>query len=142
MRKIKFIDHTADIAAEISGDSLEELFRAGFEAYMESILEESEIKKEEQQSVNVSADSREELLVNFLNELNFLTLTKKWLPAAIDELNITSNSGIHQLMGILEGESFDETKHEFSIEIKSVTYHQMEIVSESGVYRTTVVFDI
>ncbi len=31
-KSYKFVDHTADIAAEISGGSLEELFTAGAEA--------------------------------------------------------------------------------------------------------------
>ncbi len=39
-KSYKFIDHTADIAVELSGSSLDELFTAGAEAWLVSIVGE------------------------------------------------------------------------------------------------------
>ena len=39
-KNYKYIDHTADIAAEINGGTMEELYTAGAEAWLNSVVEE------------------------------------------------------------------------------------------------------
>jgi SHS2 domain-containing protein len=140
-RNYKFIDHTADIAVELKGDSLEELFIAGAEAWLVSVTDDIKSEANDLLDINLSAVSKEELLVTFLNELNFFLITKKWLCLSIQSIKIVDDSEGWGLSAELNGIKI-ENDIQLKQEIKSVTYHQMEIVEMNGNYSTRVVFDI
>ena len=140
-RNFRFIDHTADIAVKLEGSSLEELFIAGFEAWLFSVVEQNYLDSDEHLNVEMSADSMEELLVSYLNELNFLLNTKKWLCLNVNTIKIYESLEEFNLIADLKGKKIGNG-FEFKEEIKSVTYHQMEIIKEKNVYSTLVVFDI
>jgi SHS2 domain-containing protein len=89
--KYKFIDHTADIACEVSGDSLEELFTASAEAWRASVVEETKYCERELKNFELKALSIEQLLVDFVSELNFYLFTKKWLFNMIHKLEIKND---------------------------------------------------
>ena len=140
-RNCKFIDHTADIAVKLEGSSLEELFIAGFEAWLSIVIDAKNLKADDLMDADIIANSKEELLVSFLNELNFLLSTKKWISLSIRSIKIIEDSHGFEVSAELSG---IKLKNSFSLkqEIKSVTYHKMEIVKKKNNYSTLVVFDI
>ena len=140
-RSYKFIDHTADIAAEINGSSLEELFAAGAEALLNSIVDEQNFEADDLLDIELTASSKEELLITFLNELNYLLITKKWLCSSIQSMKIFNDVDGCELSAELKGTKLKKDI-QLKQEIKSVTYHQVEIVEAEGNYSTLVVFDI
>lgn len=140
-RNYKFIDHTADIALMLEGDTLHELFIAGFEAWLASVAEINDYNSGDHLKVEISASSKEQLLVSFLNELNFHLITKKWLCLNVDSIKINESSEEFNLVADLKGIKVDND-FELKEEIKSVTYHQMEIIKKKNIYSTLVVFDI
>ena len=139
--KFKFIDHTADIAVRLEGNSLEELFIAGFEGWLASVAEKIDLKSDDHLKLEFSADSVEELLVSFLNELNFLLNTKKWISLTVNSVKIYEDSGEFKLIANLNGIKLNNDI-ELKEEIKAVTYHQMEIIKKKNIYSTLLVFDI
>lgn len=141
MLNYKFLDHTADIAVEVTGSSLEDLFTASAAALHESIVEKHILENREEKQFLFTDDSIEELLVSFLSELNFLILTSKWMFNSIKEIKINKNDK-WQLDAVLSGETFNPAKHILKEEIKAVTYHQMNITEEKGIYKTKIIFDI
>ena len=140
-RSYKFIDHTADIAAQISGSSLEELFAAGAGALIHSSVYEKQFEADDLVEIELSASSKEELLITFLNELNYLLITKKWLYSSISSIKIFNDTDGCELSAELKGTKLNKDI-QLRQEIKSVTYHQVEIVEAEGHYSTLVVFDI
>jgi SHS2 domain-containing protein len=46
-------------------------------------------------------------------------------------VKITRNSG-YLLEGVVRGEKLDLERHHYKVEIKAVTYHEMEITQEKG----------
>jgi len=140
-RDYKFIDHTADIAVELKGRTLEEMFVAGAEAWLVSIVESKELKHDDNLKLDLSATSLEELLVSFLNELNFILINKKWLCLSVQFIKIYQEAESYRLSTELLGIKI-KNNLQLKQEIKSVTYHQMEIVNKNNVYSTLVVFDI
>ena len=137
-----FIDHTADIAVEVRGNTIEELFIASAFAWQESVIEKNEIKISDIKEINVNELSYEELLVRFLDELNFLFLTGKWIMLEINKIEIHSENDNLKLKAILRGENYNDKKHQLKIEIKAVTFHQMEIKKINNVFTTRIIFDI
>mgnify|MGYP000128082549 FL=1 len=137
--KHKHISHTADIAFEIEADSLEELFVEAFRVWLISIVDLSELKPESNIDIEIKADSLEQLLVDFLNEVNFLLLVRKILCVSVEKIKIDEKS--FSLFARMKYQPLTE-KTELKEEIKSVTYHQMEILNSNGKYKAKVVFDI
>ena len=137
----KFVDHTADIAVELEGNSIQDLFVAGEKAWFSAITDVESIVADDYLEIELSAASWEELLVTFINELNYLLIAKRWLCLSIQSFKLFNDSENFELSAELKGSpvSIDfPIKHE----IKSVTYHQVEIVEQNGKYTTLVVFDI
>jgi SHS2 domain-containing protein len=135
-----FIDHTADIAVKVTADSLEELFTAAADALLESSVEEISFRNNEKKRINLNEYSAEELLVSFLNELNFFFLSGKWLLNKIENIKIEEYENIWQLKSECIGSK--EVEYSPKDEIKAVTFHQMEIKNINGVYETIIIFDI
>jgi SHS2 domain-containing protein len=138
----KFIDHTADIAFDVEADTLHELFMAAALAWGESVTD-SDLKTiaKDHREVEIQAGSVEQLLVDFLSELNYLLFTGRWLCYFVEKILIVNEKGLWFLSSVLKGA---EISKEIIIkqEIKAVTYHQMEIVNENSKFKTKVVFDI
>jgi SHS2 domain-containing protein len=134
-----FIEHTADIAFDVTADSLEELFLESVRAWRISVIGDTAGKALSNLKLELSAGSLEELLVSFLNELNYLLTTKKWLSVIFENFIIDKTH--HMLSATVLGFQIDDSI-EMKEEIKSVTYHQMEIIEANNTFYTRVVFDI
>lgn len=134
-----FIDHTADIAFDVSADSLEELFVESAKAWRICVVGDISGKSLSEKNINLNAGSLEELLVNFLNEINYFLLSKKWLCVIFNKISI--NQELKTISAVASGFEL-ESSIQIKEEIKSVTYHQMEIKKINDKYLTRVVFDI
>jgi SHS2 domain-containing protein len=137
----KFTDHTADIAVQITADSFEELIQESLIAFNESVLDLVDKKSEEELDIYVKESTREGLLVSFLNEINFLLTVKKFVSESITEIVIKNEKNYYILNCKMKCSKLINNV-ELKEEIKSVTYHQMEIKEENGKFFTRIVFDI
>lgn len=135
-----FIDHTADIAVEIKADTIEELFLASAEAFKEAVVENDFRSESENYKLVLDSHSLETLLVNFLNELNFRLIIERKIFNNISEIKVHRADVNWYFECVLKESGVIEEK--IKTEIKSVTYHQMEIKKENGKYSTRIVFDI
>lgn len=141
MSNYKFIEHAADIAVEVSGGSYEEVFITALDAFCKAAMYTKDIQASEKKTINLYSEDINWLLIDFLNEINFLIQTKKWFTINCVELNIEEQDNRLKLSAVLLGtESTDSSL--IKEEIKSVTYHQLNIRKEGNVYSTIVVFDI
>lgn len=137
----KFIDHTADIAVEIRAHSLPELFQFASEALLESLTNPRNVHTVEKRTINFTAESNEEALVTFLSELNYLLTVKKWIFCNIDNICMETEDSKIKFSAIVRGEDLS-SEHELKVEIKAITYHQMNIQFENEYFTTRIIFDI
>ncbi len=137
----KQIDHTADIAFKVSGESLEELFSAAAEAWRSSVVEETNYCKRENKVIEIKSSLQEQLLVDFLSELNFYLFTRKWLFNLVKKMKIKNENDTWILTGKIEGMPLS-AEIEIKQEIKAITFHQMNIEKIGNQYSTLLVFDI
>jgi SHS2 domain-containing protein len=137
----KFIDHTADIACEVLGDTLEELFTASVEAWRSSVVEETKYGEREIKKFKLKASSKEQLLVDFISEINYYLFTKNWLFNLVLELEIKQRNDTWILSTEIEGMPVSQDV-EIKQEIKAITFHQMNIEKRENKYYTFIVFDI
>ncbi|HEX2869031.1 MAG TPA: archease [Ignavibacteriales bacterium] len=143
MKSYRFIEHTADIAVEVRGGRLEDLFSNSAEAWLETVLGSDFIPYiNDVKDVTLRELSSEELLVGFLSELNYLLFVHRWIPARVSGLTIEKKGEEFLLIARLEGEEFSLERHSLKEEIKAVTFHNMNIVKQRGEFVTRIVFDI
>lgn len=138
----RFIDHDSDIAIDVNGTSLEDLFTASAKAWKEVTVEKSNVSLKEINQINLEQPTSEELLVSFLDELNYLFHTKKWVTGNVEAIWVSEEDKIWTLSAKLKGEPYSELKHKTKAEIKAITFHQVNIKKSGIYYSTRIVFDI
>lgn len=141
MRGYNFIEHTADIAADVWGDSYNELFIAAAEAFVECVANPLTPFQPSTQILSINSETAEELLVEFLSELNYLVDVKKLIFHEMERIDISEKDNIFELSATAKLSKLDPDK-DLKYEIKAITYHQMKIEFEDNKYSTRIVFDI
>jgi SHS2 domain-containing protein len=138
----KFLDHPADIAVEVSGKSLEELFIESAKAWRKTVVHETKDSQNLILEIKLSSKIPEALLVNFLNEINYFLFTKKWLMNSVEIIKISKDILVWNLAAKITGDDISNSELSINEEIKAITFHQMNIKELNGLYTTRIIFDI
>ncbi len=141
MGKYRYIDHTADLALQIQGDTIDDLFYTAAMAWRDAVIEKSKVRKQERREIKIESDSLEECLVELVSELNYFLSADQWLFADLETLRIEEKNGKWSLTAMAAGEDLDQERHSIEVEIKAVTFHKMSIENVNGKFRTTMIFD-
>jgi SHS2 domain-containing protein len=137
MNDFEIFDHTADVGIRLRRNTREELFRDAALAMFSIMAPESAFDARLTQKVRVEGDDDEQLMVNWLSELNFLFQTRQFLPVEIF-MEMTA----HDLQATLKGDTVDPQKHIIVTEIKAITYHCLEVKKERGGWKAQILFDV
>jgi SHS2 domain-containing protein len=138
MQRYEFFDHTADIGIHVFGRSLAELFEnAGF-ALFDIITDIEAVREREKRSFALQRDTVDELLVEWLGRLLFVSTTALFLFRRFHVLQIDGKS----LQAEAWGEPLQDAVHTIKAEVKAVTYHNLKVYQEQGIWHATVVLDI
>ncbi len=138
MGSFEFVDHAADVGICIRGKSLPDLFLAGAQALMEWIgpaPADSGLLREE---ARVEAESLEELLVRWLQEVLFIFQNRHAYLVGVESMRIRGC----RLQAILTARAWGDAQREQYQEIKAVTYHQLELRREGRGWRANVILDL
>ena len=136
-----FIDHTADVAADLTGRTLEELFASAAQALTDTLTERSQVHTVITQSVTLEAPTLEDLLVDWLNELLYRFEVQNVLFAD-GSVTVEDRAGRWHLNAAVAGEPYDPARHPVRVLVKSATYHGLKVTHEQGTWGARVVFDI
>ncbi len=136
------IDHTADTGVQCVGETKEEVFEAAAEGMFSILTDLKSIAVKKHRTLNVQAETCDELLVMWLQELLFLFSTEQLLFSTFSVRieNITDNTFL--LVGTCGGEQNDGNRHSINTEVKSVTYHQLTVQNLHDHWEAKVIFDI
>ena len=136
MRAYKILEHKADLKIKVWGNDLSDLFKnAAYAMYaaMDGSLSTPDYKL---QNIKVSGQDYESLLINFLNELLYLSDVNNRMYK-VESVEIVEDEKI-KLKAALS--PFSPPPSE--IEIKGATYHNLKIKKMDAGFETTIVFDI
>ena len=136
-----FIDHTADVAADLTGSSPEELFTFAAQALTDTMTELSRVHPVVTQSVTLDAGSLEDLLVDWLNELLYRFEVQNLL---VSDATVTLRQKAERwhLQASVTGDTFDPAEHPSRVLVKSATYHGLHVRNEQGTWKARMVLDI
>ena len=137
-KKFEYIEHPADIAIRVYGRNLQELFENAAMGLYDILKPQKKIKEPQyQREKTFYSDSKEGLLVCFLNELLFIAL-KEHLIFYKYLFNIDCSEKENKLVCVTTGHRSEGVERE----VKAVTYHRMEIKKVRNFLQTEIIFDI
>lgn len=124
-RKISYqsLEHKSDSGFFVEAPSLQRLYIDAGSALTDLMVKLDLISEDEKKTVTVEADTKEQLLVKWLNELLFLFENHKFLSKRI----VFNHFDGKKIVAVLFGETYQPVKHGHVSEIKAVTYHQLEL---------------
>jgi SHS2 domain-containing protein len=139
MKPYEYLEHTADMGLLVRGKNLSELLRNASQGLFETIAVVDTVDEVESIKIHLTAESVEELFVRWLDELIFRHETEEIFFKRADIHRCSET----EVSAMVYGESVNFNKHEVYTEIKSVTYHQLEVrQKEDGSWRAQVIFDL
>ena len=122
----RLLDHATDAFIEVTAPSLKEAFIVAGESIVDTTLDRETVEEKEQKSLNVSGKDLRYLLLNWLEQVNYLLITDGFAIARF-ELDLKKNQ-VYEIEAKAFGEPIDLKKHHFKVEIKAPTFHLMEIL--------------
>ena len=128
----KEVPHKADIAIDVFASNLPELFINAAQGLYHILGIRTGTGELEKISLDMEDLDVETLLVSFLGELLYYVDMGK---AAVDLEVTVNNNKLNALLSMLPLETY-------KVEVKAVTYNQLEIIESGRQMRTRIVFDI
>ena len=121
----KYLEHSTDAFIEVRAKNLEEAFSVAGKSVVETIIDSNNIQEIEEKNIKVKGRNLLNLLYNWLEEIVTITITDGFAIRNFS-VNIKKNKE-YQIISNISGEKLDIKEHNFKVEIKSPTFHLMEI---------------
>ena len=133
---------TADVAFEAWGNTREEMFIAGAEALLGTMVAKpAEVASREELVIRLEEAELDLLLFSFLQELVFYKDARGLLLHAA-RVCIDEHEGGFGLEGVVRGEKIDAGRHLPLVDVKAVTLHRLRVVLRDALWTATVVLDV
>ena len=133
--RYRLLEHTADALVEAYGGTLAERFSNAAYALFDQITDLSKVAPVGEVRLVLSAETAEQLLVDFLQELLFLHDTDNYVFCEFDVEIMGGN-----LDAVARGEEFDRERHPKRSVVKGITYHNLKFDDEAK--SITLLFDV
>jgi SHS2 domain-containing protein len=137
MKKYEHFDHTADIGVKVFGRNPAELFSNAGYALFDIITDISKVGPREKRRFSLERDCLEELLVEWLGNFLYIFDTELLVFSRFNVLKINDTS----LEAEAEGEFLNEEILSIETAVKAVTYHNLSITEQNGIWEATVILD-
>ena len=133
---------TADIAFEVTGRDLSELFRDAADATTNVMIDNIDaIQPRETRQIELSSDEIDMLLFDFLQELIYFKDAERLL-LRVRDTRIEQRDGNYLLKAETAGEPLDATRHHQRADVKAVTLHGFSVEKEDDGWKARVLLDI
>ncbi len=127
----RYLEHMTDAFIEVTGNTLEEAFENAGISVVDTMIDIKSVEEKTHKKIEIVAKDLNNLLYNWLEEIIILTITEGF---AAKKFSITlTKKEEYNLVAIIGGEEIDFKKHHFKLEIKSPTFHLMEIKQEKPI---------
>jgi SHS2 domain-containing protein len=128
----KFLDHATDAIIEVTAKNLKEAFAVAADAEINLTLDQDKVEEKGQMVFSANGKDLHYLLFSWLEEIPFILITEGFAIKRL-EFDIEKKDG-YKINATAYGETLDVKKHNFKVEIKAPTFHDMEIRQDDGVY--------
>jgi len=127
----RYLEHMTDAFIEVTGNTLEEAFVNAAIAVVDTMMDIKSVEEKTEKKIEIRAKDLNNLLYSWLEEIIILTITEGFAARRFS-VQLTKKDG-YNLAANIGGEEIDFKKHHFKLEIKSPTFHLMEIKQQKPV---------
>jgi SHS2 domain-containing protein len=138
VKPFEIIEHTADIGIVAYGTDIKQVFANAALGLFNLMADLDNLKESVKRDIELSAEDIEVLLVQWLNELIYISEVEHILFKRF-EINELINT---RLKATCFGEKIKAGQHRLKREIKAATYHMLKLNKENGRYQVRIIFDI
>jgi SHS2 domain-containing protein len=139
---IEMLDHTADVGFELGASTLEDLFDEARRALLMVMFERPPEVGEDEAEILLSAPDRETLLVRWLNEMVYRIQDAGFVPVRAEiRIHETGGAGL-SLRASLTGAPLLLEEYGWQGEIKSATFHGLEVSNDGEGWHARVILDV
>jgi len=122
----KLLDHATDAIIEVTASDLPEAFLIAANSVVETTLDRNTVEEKEEMVIKVQGKDLRYLLYNWLEAVIYQLITDGFAIKRI-QLDLHKNEE-YEITAKSYGEPIDLKKHNFKVEIKAPTFHEMEIL--------------
>lgn len=126
----RFLDHMTDAVIEAYGETLEEAFENAAKGVNDTMVDLKTVRPDKEIKITAEGHDLYSLLFDWLDKV-MLLLVADGIVTSKFSVKIKQNNG-YSLAGVAKGEKLDLERHRYKVEIKAVTYHEMDIKQEKG----------
>ena len=139
--EFRYLDHMSDAIIEAYGSSLDEAFENSAKGLVNTMFHIKEITPDQEYEIIAKGYDIESLLYDWLEKV-MLRILIDHIVLSDFKVKISESNGNYFLKGIVKGEVLDLQKHHYKVEIKAVTYHEMEIKQKGNIITTRFLLDL
>lgn len=139
--RFRYLDHVTDAIIEAYGSSLDEAFENSAMGLVNTMIDLEQITPDQEYEIVAKGYDVKSLLYDWLEKV-MLGLLIDNMALSDFKVKISENNGNYFLKGIAKGEVLDLKKHNYKMEIKAVTYHEMEIKQTEDLITTRFLLDL
>ncbi len=133
-KRFEIIEHPSDVGIVAYGENYKETFENAAFGMFSVMAQLGDVEIKDSFEVEVKGDDREELFINWLNELIFIEDTKHVLLKEFEIIKLSDK----ELKAHVIGEHIKENLHELHRPVKAATYNQLELKEK----KAKVIFDV
>jgi SHS2 domain-containing protein len=119
-----------DAVIEAHGETLEEAFENAAKGVNDTMIDLKTVRPDREIKIAAEGHDLYSLLFDWLDKV-MLLLVADGIVMSEFSVKIKQNNG-YSLEGVAKGEKLDLDRHRYKVEIKAMTYHEMEILQEKG----------
>jgi SHS2 domain-containing protein len=127
--------------AEAYGRTLSEAFANSAKALVNIVCDLSKIDPNKSVIVETEGFDQISLLYNWLEKV-LLTLMVDNIALANFEVTTERSRDKYKLTSMCRGEAFSEQKHDYKVEVKAITYHEMKIFKRNDMFIVQFIVDL
>ena len=131
------IDHSGDVGLEVWGTTLPALLQHATRGLC-ALMTFSAVEPVTERRIEVQAESREDLLVDWLSAVILASATHGEIYAAADV--VVSEDVVAS--GVVLGEPLDPARHALRFDVKAATYHELLMEETANGYHARIIFDL
>jgi SHS2 domain-containing protein len=137
-----FLEHTADEYVLAYGETLEVAFENAALAMFDVMTDLKKIEPKQVDSIEITAEDEPRLLYLWLETLLLKFEIERKLYSQFKIHEIRRIGEAFSLTATIWGETHNKSKHPSRTEIKSITYHRMEIIKDQRKTSIKFILDI
>jgi SHS2 domain-containing protein len=130
-----------DAVIEASGTTLEEAFENAAKGLGDTMIDLKTVRPEKEIRIHAKGHDLYSLLFNWLDKV-MLLLVADGIALSQFSVKIHQHNNGYSLEGTTKGEPLDLDRHHYKVEIKAVTYHEMEIKEGKGMITVRFLLDL